>query len=376
MEDRDASVVWRFLTDEKDEPSRQWARRQAAEAQNHIWDSLGERFGLRIIPGARSFLVLPKNVSRSTAVGTILSRHSTKNNSSNNGANDDNASSTLAFGQKLMASISAAAFWNPTGAVPRPPSPVHTHLHPGTVMPSASFGVGTAGPGTPHAGALGGTSTPIATDGFRSKLAEEEADYVHVGYPMARTHTPSASLTSASEFSAVLASQSDISSAGNAGVESIADFSDAGSSIAMVATPLAVEPGPELGSSGATGDEPVPSSEHPANREGSLITGTGLPDNMGYVPGFAPAGTSHSGTLPPLTTNGTTTGTSGKVGGSSDFELILALTGDEPLIRRLNGLEEAQTCTTSGKGSDAMWRLPATDVLGALEKIVNVASAA
>ena len=34
--------------------------------------SLGERYGLRIIPGRNSFLVLPNNVSRSTAVGAIL----------------------------------------------------------------------------------------------------------------------------------------------------------------------------------------------------------------------------------------------------------------------------------------------------------------
>ncbi|CCM06307.1 uncharacterized protein FIBRA_08558 [Fibroporia radiculosa] len=39
VEERDASIVWRFWTD-PDEPSsdRQWARRQAAEAQNHIFD--------------------------------------------------------------------------------------------------------------------------------------------------------------------------------------------------------------------------------------------------------------------------------------------------------------------------------------------------
>ena len=34
--------------------------------------SLGERFGLRIIPGENSFLVLPNFISRSTAVGAIL----------------------------------------------------------------------------------------------------------------------------------------------------------------------------------------------------------------------------------------------------------------------------------------------------------------
>ncbi|CAL1697859.1 unnamed protein product [Somion occarium] len=73
IEEREASIVWRFWTGPSDNSSdRQWARRQAAEAQNHIFDSLGERYGLRIIPGANSFLVLPNNISRSTAVGAIL----------------------------------------------------------------------------------------------------------------------------------------------------------------------------------------------------------------------------------------------------------------------------------------------------------------
>jgi len=82
-------MVWRFWSGAGDHPDRQWAKRQAAEAQNHIFDrylsfffiriqyliavySLGERYGLRIIPGRNSFLVLPNNVSRSTAVGAIL----------------------------------------------------------------------------------------------------------------------------------------------------------------------------------------------------------------------------------------------------------------------------------------------------------------
>jgi hypothetical protein len=34
--------------------------------------SLGERYGLRIIPGQHAFLVLPNYISRSTAVGAIL----------------------------------------------------------------------------------------------------------------------------------------------------------------------------------------------------------------------------------------------------------------------------------------------------------------
>lgn len=74
IEEREASVVWRFwnsdIVDESN-PDRQWARRLAAEAQNHIFDSLGERFGLRIIPGKNSFLILPNNISRTSAIGAI-----------------------------------------------------------------------------------------------------------------------------------------------------------------------------------------------------------------------------------------------------------------------------------------------------------------
>ncbi|KAJ7823629.1 glycosyltransferase family 20 protein [Mycena olivaceomarginata] len=60
VEEREASIVWRFWTGEtsKDCGDRQWALRQAAEAQNHIFDSLGERYGLRIIPGDNSFLTM------------------------------------------------------------------------------------------------------------------------------------------------------------------------------------------------------------------------------------------------------------------------------------------------------------------------------
>ncbi|KAA1466828.1 alpha-trehalose-phosphate synthase [Dentipellis sp. KUC8613] len=72
VEEREASVVWRWCVNQEDGPDRQWARRQAAEAQNHIFDSIGERYGLRIIPGEHSFLVLPNYISRSTAVGAIL----------------------------------------------------------------------------------------------------------------------------------------------------------------------------------------------------------------------------------------------------------------------------------------------------------------
>ena len=68
IEERDAPIVWGFWTGPTDDcPYRQSACRQAAEAQNHIFDSLGERCRLRIIPGARY-------ISRWTAVGAIFPR--------------------------------------------------------------------------------------------------------------------------------------------------------------------------------------------------------------------------------------------------------------------------------------------------------------
>ncbi|KAG8760617.1 hypothetical protein FRC14_002463 [Serendipita sp. 396] len=71
IDKRQATIVWRCLPTD-DEAERTWARRQAAEAQNHIYDSLGERFGLRIIPSLSSFIILPKVVGRTSAVAAIL----------------------------------------------------------------------------------------------------------------------------------------------------------------------------------------------------------------------------------------------------------------------------------------------------------------
>jgi len=73
IDDRGASVVWRYLPGNvTDEGAKQWARRLAAEAQNHIFDSIGERYGLRIVPGETSFLIIPKSISRITAVSTVI----------------------------------------------------------------------------------------------------------------------------------------------------------------------------------------------------------------------------------------------------------------------------------------------------------------
>ncbi|KAE8268566.1 hypothetical protein A4X09_0g3786 [Tilletia walkeri] len=75
MEDRGASICWVYWNEELGDAGSheaQWARRQAAEVQNLIYDSLAERFSLRIIPGPASFLCSPKNTSRASAVQHIM----------------------------------------------------------------------------------------------------------------------------------------------------------------------------------------------------------------------------------------------------------------------------------------------------------------
>ncbi|KAG8835268.1 hypothetical protein FRC17_004575 [Serendipita sp. 399] len=67
IDKRQASIIWRYLPTD-DEGEETWA----PEAQNHIYDSLGERFGLRIIPSPSSFIILPKVVGRTSAVAAIL----------------------------------------------------------------------------------------------------------------------------------------------------------------------------------------------------------------------------------------------------------------------------------------------------------------
>ncbi|WFC96576.1 hypothetical protein MBRA1_003237 [Malassezia brasiliensis] len=75
VEEHHASVTWHFGERLRDSTAaeRQWARRQAAEVQSLIYDSLGERFSLRILHGHACFTIMPKNVSRTTAVQYLLS---------------------------------------------------------------------------------------------------------------------------------------------------------------------------------------------------------------------------------------------------------------------------------------------------------------
>lgn len=74
VEERQASISWHFNQHAPDTTAaeRQWAQRQASEVQGLIYDSLGDRFSLRIVHGATHFTVMPKNVSWTSAVQYIL----------------------------------------------------------------------------------------------------------------------------------------------------------------------------------------------------------------------------------------------------------------------------------------------------------------
>lgn len=58
------------------------------------------------------------------------------------------------------------------------------------------------------------------------------------------------------------------------------------------------------------------------------------------------------------------------VGGDLDF--VLAVSSDEKLLRRLNEFDNAETCSTSGEGTDAKWQLDATEALNTLWQFANV----
>ena len=62
----------------------------------------------------------------------------------------------------------------------------------------------------------------------------------------------------------------------------------------------------------------------------------------------------------------------GEVIPGHDLDFVLAISGDEKLLRRLNEFDAAETCSTRGKGTDARWRLDKTAVVGVLEQLVAV----
>ena len=51
----------------------------------------------------------------------------------------------------------------------------------------------------------------------------------------------------------------------------------------------------------------------------------------------------------------------------TDIDFALAVSGDEKLLRRLNELDGAETCSTrANKGTDAKWRLDVDQVVPTL----------
>jgi len=58
-----------------------------------------------------------------------------------------------------------------------------------------------------------------------------------------------------------------------------------------------------------------------------------------------------------------------------DVDIVMCIGADEKLLSRLNELDNAETCTTSGKGSDAKWRLGVEEVIPTLWKFANLSSA-
>ena len=45
----------------------------------------------------------------------------------------------------------------------------------------------------------------------------------------------------------------------------------------------------------------------------------------------------------------------GEVIPGHDLDSVLAVSGDEKLLRRLNEIDAVETCSTRGKGTDAQW---------------------
>ncbi|WFD19685.1 hypothetical protein MCAP1_001921 [Malassezia caprae] len=71
IEERDTAIAWCF-GDTTSSTDLAWAQRQSSEVQTLISDSLGERFALRILRRQTHFVIMPKNVSRTSAVQYVL----------------------------------------------------------------------------------------------------------------------------------------------------------------------------------------------------------------------------------------------------------------------------------------------------------------
>ena len=52
-------------------------------------------------------------------------------------------------------------------------------------------------------------------------------------------------------------------------------------------------------------------------------------------------------------------------------DFVLAVSKDEKLMRRLNDLDNAETCSTGNRGTDAKWKLRPEQVLAVLRRFAE-----
>ena len=58
--------------------------------------------------------------------------------------------------------------------------------------------------------------------------------------------------------------------------------------------------------------------------------------------------------------------------GAEDVDFLLAVSSDEILLRRLNEFNGSETVSTSGKGTDAMWKLESEEAVKALGMFMGI----
>ena len=56
---------------------------------------------------------------------------------------------------------------------------------------------------------------------------------------------------------------------------------------------------------------------------------------------------------------------------AAHVDFVLAISKDEKLMRRLNDLDNAETCSTGSKGTDAKWKLKPEQVMPVLSRLAE-----
>lgn len=94
------------------------------------------------------------------------------------------------------------------------------------------------------------------------------------------------------------------------------------------------------------------------------------PDTEEYFGGFH-AGGGHGNGAGGYGSGGSS-GLMGGDGGVEETDFMLAISSDERLLRRLNENDGAETVSSSGKGTDARWRVDYEEVPRVLKAFVGV----